>query len=59
MKMDISKLAESKIGLAASMVRQVMPIFRDKGNVIILCDSWYAKVNNEQRKLFGNRYSPL
>ena len=34
-----------KLDLAASMVRQVMPVFRDKKNVIILCDSWYAKQN--------------
>ena len=27
------------------MVRQVMPVFRDKRNIIILCDSWYAKQN--------------
>lgn len=34
---------ESKLELAASMVRQVMPEFPGKNNVIILCDSWYAK----------------
>ena len=34
---------ESKLELAASMVRQVMPEFRKKKNVIILCDSWYVK----------------
>lgn len=34
---------ESKLELAASMVRQVMPEFREKKNVIILCDSWYVK----------------
>ena len=34
---------ESKLKLAASMVRQVMPVFSSKKNVIILCDSWYAK----------------
>ena len=34
---------ESKLALAASMVRQVMPEFRQKKNVIILCDSWYVK----------------
>ena len=27
----------------ASMVRQVMPEFKAKKNVIILCDSWYVK----------------
>lgn len=27
------------------MVRQVMPEFREKKNVIILCDSWYVKKN--------------
>lgn len=34
---------ESKLELAASMVRQVMPEFKEKKNVIILCDSWYVK----------------
>lgn len=34
---------ESKLELAASMVRQVMPEFSKKKNVIILCDSWYVK----------------
>ena len=34
---------ESKLQLAASMVRQVMPEFARKRNVIILCDSWYVK----------------
>ena len=34
---------ESKLDLAASMVRQVMPGLDSKKNVIILCDSWYAK----------------
>lgn len=34
---------ESKLSLAASMVRQVMPEFSRKKNVIILCDSWYVK----------------
>lgn len=36
---------ESKLELAASMVRQVMPEFTSKKNVIILCDSWYVKKN--------------
>ena len=36
---------ESKLELAASMVRQVMPVFASQKNVIILCDSWYAKKN--------------
>ena len=36
---------ESKLELAASMVRQVMPEFSQKKNVIILCDSWYVKQN--------------
>ncbi len=35
----------SKLELAASMVRQVMPESQDKKNVLILCDSWYAKKN--------------
>jgi len=34
---------ESKLELAASMVRHVMPAFETKKNVIILCDSWYVK----------------
>lgn len=34
---------ESKLKLAASMVRRVMPEFSSKRNVIILCDSWYVK----------------
>lgn len=37
--------SESKLELAASMVRQVMPEFQEKKNVIILCDSWYVKKN--------------
>ena len=36
---------ESKLDLAASMVRQVMPELSSEKNVIILCDSWYAKKN--------------
>lgn len=34
---------ESKLELAACMIRQVMPELREKRNVIILCDSWYTK----------------
>lgn len=34
---------ESKLELAASMVRQAMEEFSRKKNVIILCDSWYVK----------------
>ena len=34
---------ESKLQLAASMVRRVMPEFSSKRNAIILCDSWYVK----------------
>ena len=37
------KKETSKLELAASMVRQVMPEFSEQKNVIILCDSWYAK----------------
>lgn len=33
----------SKLNLAASMIRQAMPCFSFCKNVIILCDSWYAK----------------
>ena len=34
---------ESKLELAACMIRQVMPELSEKRNVIILCDSWYTK----------------
>ena len=34
---------ESKLELAASMVRQAMPQFSGRKNVILLCDSWYVK----------------
>lgn len=34
---------ESKLELAADMVRQVMLEFNGKKNVIILCDRWYVK----------------
>lgn len=34
---------ESKLELAASMVRQAMPDLSAQRSVIILCDSWYAK----------------
>ena len=37
------KKEESKLALAASMVRQTMPEFSGRGSVIILCDSWYVK----------------
>ena len=37
--------SQSKLELAASMVRQVMPEFSGKKQVIILCDSWYTKQN--------------
>lgn len=33
----------SKLELAASMVRQAMPGLSAQKNVILLCDSWYAK----------------
>ena len=39
------KKKESKLELAASMIRQVMPEFRSKEHVIILCDSRYTKQN--------------
>lgn len=35
----------SKLDLAASMVRRVMPNLSAIRNVILLCDSWYAKKN--------------
>lgn len=36
---------ETKLELAASMIRQIMPELRSEKNVVILCDSWYAKKN--------------
>ena len=36
---------KTKLELAASMVRQVMPESSSQKNVIILCDSWYTKQN--------------
>ena len=36
---------ESKLELAASMIRQVMPEFHSKDHIIILCDSRYTKQN--------------
>ena len=35
----------SKLNLAADMVRKVMPCLSSVRNVILLCDSWYAKKN--------------
>ena len=55
---------ESKLELAASMIRQVMPEFLSKEHVIILCDSWYTKkkigdyytgVRRVFTKIFGDR----
>ena len=34
---------ESKLVLAASMAENIMPALSEKRNVILLCDSWYAK----------------
>lgn len=55
---------KSKLELAAYMVRQVMPEFKAKKNVIILCDSWYVKKdlvaivdNYENLDLIGNTRS--
>ncbi len=50
---------KSKLELAASMIRQVMPQLRTKKNVIILCDSWYVKkdfvsIVDEFENLIGN-----
>ena len=36
---------ESKLELATSMIRQVMPEFHSKDHVIIPCDSWDTKHN--------------
>ena len=56
---------ESKLELAASMVRRVMPEFSQQKNVIILCDSWYMKQNlvsiieeYENLDLIGNARLP-
>ena len=35
----------SKLDLAAEMVRQIMPDLKEKNQVILLFDSWYAKKN--------------
>jgi hypothetical protein len=55
---------ESKLELAASMVRQVMPEFSQQKNVITLYDSWYMKQNlvsivdeYENLNLIGNARS--
>lgn len=37
------KKSESKLKLAADMVRRVMPEFAEEKNVILMFDSWYAK----------------
>lgn len=58
---------QSKLVLAASMVRQVMTEFHKKKQVIILCDSWYVKSNlvsivedYENLDLIGNaRYDSI
>ena len=34
---------ETKLQMAASMVRQAMPVFALQKSVLVLCDSWYAK----------------
>ena len=47
---------EYKLELTASMICRVMPEFRAKNNVIILCDSWYAK--NDLARVV-NEYSNL
>ena len=39
------KKKESKLELAATMIRKVMPQFQSREQVIILCDSWYTKQN--------------
>lgn len=55
---------ESKLELATSMVRQVMPEFSQQKNVINLYDSWYMKQNlvsivdeYENLNLIGNARS--
>jgi hypothetical protein len=55
---------ESKLELATSMVRQVMPEFSQQKNVITLYDSWYMKQNlvsivdeYENLNLIGNARS--
>ena len=37
------KDAPTKLGIAAGMIRDVMPSLSNQRNVIILCDSWYTK----------------
>lgn len=55
---------ETKLELAASMVRQIMSAFSGRKNVILLCDSWYVKKNlvsivdeYENLNLIGNARS--
>lgn len=44
-RISILELYSLSKNLAATMVRQIMPEFQEKKNVIILCDSWYVKKN--------------
>lgn len=37
------KDGKSKLELSAQMIQRVMPHLSDRRNVIVLCDSWYAK----------------
>ena len=39
------KKERSKLLLAAEMIHQVMPALSGRKNVILLCDSWYAKTD--------------
>ena len=57
-------LLHQMLELAASMIRQVMPEFSGRKNVIILCDSWYVKKNlvsiiDGFRLSYGRRSFPV
>ena len=47
------KKKESKLELAGTMIRKVMPEFQSREHVIILCDSWYTKQNLVFLQLYG------
>ena len=55
LKYRIWQKKESKLELTASIVRQVMPEFSKKKNVIILSDSWYVK---KAWARYGRIYKP-
>lgn len=48
---------ESKLELAASMVRKAMPQLWQKRNVIILCEIWYVKKGLLSKEKIGDYYT--